>query len=142
MRSRAGEPWVERVGYFDGPLSWRGNIGAEWGRGPLSIDLNLQLFGRHRVTYADLSSFAAVVIGNEQVLRFQGSAYIPAQAYVDLGVRRRFGMGAANTVDVRFGIQNLLDKRPPIVANPGEVSYSTYGDARRRRFELAVSTEF
>jgi outer membrane receptor protein involved in Fe transport len=43
---------------------------------------------------------------------------------------------------MRFGIQNVFDKRPPTIVSPYAVPYSTYGDARRRRFELALSAGF
>jgi outer membrane receptor protein involved in Fe transport len=143
-RSRDGQPWVERIGYFDGALARRGNVGAEWRLGPLSVDLNLQFFDGYRVTYADPTN--TVGRENAQVLRYQGREHVPSQVYVDLSVRRRLQLTARsaplNALDLRFGIQNLFDRRPPLIANPAEVPYSTYGDARRRRFELALSSEF
>jgi outer membrane receptor protein involved in Fe transport len=146
MSGGAGQPWFERAGYFDGPLSWRGNVGAEWRRGPVSVDLNLQFFGRYRVTYADPNAAGAVLVGNEQLLRYNGGVHIPSQGYADLSARRRFPLaapgGPLDAVEVRFGVQNLFDKRPPVIANRQEVPYSTYGDARRRRFELTLSSEF
>jgi hypothetical protein len=41
-RRRPGLPWLDRLGYRDGPLEWRGNAGVQWERGPLLVDLNLQ----------------------------------------------------------------------------------------------------
>jgi outer membrane receptor protein involved in Fe transport len=146
MSGGAGQPWIERAGYFDGPLSWRGNIGAEWRRGPWSIDLNFQLFDRYRVTYADPNAAGAVLVGNEQLLRYHGRDHIPSQGYADLSVRRRFQLaargGPLDAVEVRFAVQNLFDKRPPVIANRQEVPYSTYGDVRRRRFELTLASDF
>jgi outer membrane receptor protein involved in Fe transport len=140
-RFGTGGPWVDTLGYINGASSWRGNIGAEWRRGPLAIDLNVQMFGTYRVTYA-----GELATRNPQVLRYQGREKVPSQAYVDLALRRRFRLvgfgGRTDDVDLRFGIQNVFDKRPPTIANPFEVPYSTYGDARRRRFELVVSTGF
>jgi outer membrane receptor protein involved in Fe transport len=139
------EPWVEHVGRFDGPLAWRGNVGAEWTHGPLSIDINVQMFAGYRLTYASPQT-SGVAVDNVQALRFQGTGHIPSQAYMDLAVRRRFRLGgrfpALGAIDLRFGIQNVFDERPPLIANRLEVPYSTYGDARRRRFELAVSSGF
>jgi outer membrane receptor protein involved in Fe transport len=145
-RRGRGQPFLERVGFFEGPSSWRGNIGVGWTQGPLSLDLNLQAFGAYKVTYADPSNVDGVVFDNGVILRFQGRERVPSQAYVDFAARRRLqlrgGVGPVNTVEVRFGVQNVFDKRPPTIVSPYAVPYSTYGDARRRRFELAVSTEF
>jgi outer membrane receptor protein involved in Fe transport len=140
-RSGTGRPWVDTLGFINGPSAWRANAGAEWRKGPLAVDVNVQMFSRYRVTYAgDLAT------RNPQVLRYQGREFVPSQAYVDLSVRRRFqlgpGGGLINAVDLRFGVQNVFDKRPPTIANQFEVPYSTYGDARRRRFQLTLASEF
>jgi outer membrane receptor protein involved in Fe transport len=146
MRRGRGEPWLERVGFFEGPSSWRGNIGLGWTQGLLSVDLNLQAFSAYSVTYADPSNVDGVVFDNRVILQFQGRERVPSQAYIDLAARRRFhlrgGVGPLKGVEVRFGIQNIFDKRPPTIVSPYAVPYSTYGDARRRRFELALSSEF
>jgi outer membrane receptor protein involved in Fe transport len=148
QRRRPGKPWIDRVGHFDGPLAWRGNLGAEWTQGPLSIDLNVQFFDSYRITYADpfAANEAMIFVDNVQALRYQGSERIPSQAYVDLSLKRRFELvgrlGPVDSVQVRLGVQNVFDKRPPLIANNREVPYSTYGDARRRRFELSLSSEF
>jgi outer membrane receptor protein involved in Fe transport len=98
------------------------------------------------VTYADPSNVDGVVFDNGVILRFQGRERVPSQAYVDFAARRRFqlrgGVGPSNSVEVRFGVQNVFDKRPPTIVSPYAVPYSTYGDARRRRFELALSADF
>jgi outer membrane receptor protein involved in Fe transport len=145
QRDGPGQPWVNRAGFYDGPLKWRGNVGAELQKGSLSADFNVQHFGRYRVTYADLSPEELVNIDNPQAVSYQGSEYIPSQVYADVGVSKRFLVsgrsGPANAIRLRFGVQNLFDKRPPTVANEFDVPYSTYGDARRRRFSLAVSAE-
>jgi outer membrane receptor protein involved in Fe transport len=145
-RRGRGQPFLERVGFFEGPSSWRGNIGVGWTQGPLSLDLNLQAFGAYRVTYADPSNVDGVVFDNGVIMRYQGRERVPSQAYVDFAARRRFqlkgGAGPLNPVQMRFGIQNVFDKRPPTIVSPYAVPYSTYGDARRRRFELALSAGF
>jgi outer membrane receptor protein involved in Fe transport len=142
-RARPGETWVERVGYADGPSAWRGNIGAQWIQGPLTLDLNLQHYGGYRVAE---SAVGANVAGNAQAVRYQGSGRIPAQAYIDLAARRRFefaaGHGLLQVVEARLGVQNLLDHSPPIIADPRGLAYSSYGDPRRRRFELLLSAKF
>lgn len=141
IRSRPypGAPWRQRIGYYDGPLAWRGNGGFAWRRGPAAIDLNMQYYDGYRLTYADpaQASLQARLIG------FQGRARIPAQLYFDLAGSWRFDMaGPVRVLEVQLGIVNLFDKSPPIIADPDGIGYSPYGDARRRRFELAVSTRF
>lgn len=134
-------PSVSRVGYFNGPLAWRGNVGLEWTNGPLMIGFNVQYFDSYRATYVG-DEFATF---NSRILRFQGSARIPSQAYFDLVARRRFRLmrtSPLESVEVNFGIQNLFDRRPPVVAEPSVPGYSFYGDPRRRRFELVLSTDF
>jgi outer membrane receptor protein involved in Fe transport len=146
MRSGKDRPWLERIGYFDGPSAWRGNIGAEWTRGPISLDLNLQAFSSYRITYANPDDVDGVQLDNGVVLSYEGRDRVGSQAYLDLSARRRFQLrgrvGPLDTVEVRFGIQNVLDKRPATIASPFTVPYSTYGDARRRRFELTLSSRF
>jgi outer membrane receptor protein involved in Fe transport len=145
QRKGAGQPWLKRAGAYDGPLRWRGNIGAEWQRGRLAIGVNLQAFDGYRVTYADVRPRELLSINNEQTVRYQGGNRVPRQAYVDMTLRRRFLISPKaapiDGLEIRFGIQNVFDKRPPTVANEFDVPYSTYGDARRRRFELTLSAE-
>jgi iron complex outermembrane recepter protein len=49
-RTRLGGPMIERSGYLDGPLPLQGYAGAEWIRGALSLDLNVQVNDRRHVT--------------------------------------------------------------------------------------------
>jgi outer membrane receptor protein involved in Fe transport len=146
MRSGKDQPWRERIGYFDGPSAWRGNIGAEWTRGPLSLDLNLQVFSSYRVSYANPDDVEGLQLDNSVVLSYQGKDRVGSEAYLDLGARRRFQLrgraGPLDSVEARLGIQNVFDKRPATIASPFTVPYSTYGDARRRRFELTLSSRF
>jgi outer membrane receptor protein involved in Fe transport len=85
-------------------------------------------------------------IFNSQIARFHGGERIPAQVYLDLSVRRRFeverGGGPIRRVEIGLGIVNLLDRSPPITADVQSSGYSYYGDPRRRRFELALSSSF
>ncbi len=138
-RSAPGQPWIERSGYIDGPVSWRVNGGATWTRGRSAIDLNLQYFDSYRVTLFD----PAAADQNAHTIRFQGRERLPAQVYVDLAGRHRFDMsGLLRSIEVRLGILNLFDRSPPILADPNSIGYSAYGDPRRRRFELVVASKF
>jgi iron complex outermembrane receptor protein len=138
-----GQPAFDRVGYADGPLALRGNVGGEWLRGPLAIDLNVQYFDSYLITN---SNPTGVGYTNATLVNFQGSTHIPSQFYLDLAVKRRFQVGGApgplKVIEARLGIQNLLDQQPPIDATPTGLGYSPYGDPRGRRFELALSAKF
>lgn len=139
-RRRPGLPWLDRVGFLDGPLRWRGNAGVQWERGPLLADLNLQYQGRSSPRY---SPFSNVVVQNAAFN--QARTYIPSRAYLDLAARRRFNVAAGHalrSLDVRIAVQNLLDTTPPIVADANNMGYDYRGDPRRRRFELSLSGHF
>lgn len=138
-RRRPDTPWLDRVGYRDGPLSWRGNAGVQWERGPLLMDLNVQYLGRSSPLW---SAYSGII---QTTSRNQGRTYIPSRAYVDLTARRRFDFvadHALRSVDVRLAVQNLFDTSPPIVADPSHMGYDYRGDPRRRRFELSLTGRF
>ena len=138
QQTRAGAPWIDRVGYSDGPLEWRGNAGAEWSKGPVSLGLNGQFYSHYKATNAVTDTDL-----NAQRLKYQGAAYIPAQFYMDLSAGYRFHKSGKfflpSGADLRFGIINLLDHRPPTVADAGGPGYSFYGDPRRRRIEMSLT---
>lgn len=133
------QPVFSKIGHIDGPLEWRGNGGVAWTFAGVTVDLNAQYYASYNTLFTDPTTPS-----NEDRLLYPSR--IPAQTYVDLAVRRRldFGDGAAplRAVDVRFGIQNLLDKRPTSIGFVGSPGYSYYGDARRRRVELTLSAQF
>ena len=141
VRGAPGTATINKVGYVDGPLEWRGNAGVEWGRGPLVVDLNAQYYGSYRVSYANPAS-----VGNVELIADQGGEWVPAQTYVDLNLRRRFtallGPGPLRTLEARLSIQNLFDRSPPIVAATPDLGFSEYGDPRRRRFVATLSARF
>lgn len=139
-RRRPGLPWLDRLGYRDGPLEWRGNAGAQWERGPLLVDLNLQYQGRSSPLYSPVST---VIV--QHAAYNQARSYIPSRIYLDLAARRRFdfsGSHVLRSLDARFAVQNLLDTTPPIVADATQMGYDYRGDPRRRRFELRLSGHF
>jgi outer membrane receptor protein involved in Fe transport len=139
-RRRPGLPWLDRVGFRDGPLEWRGNAGVQWTRGPLLMDLNAQYMGRSLPLYSPYSNVIAQGAAHNQARK-----YIPSRIYLDLTTRRRFDFPAGHALralDVRFAVQNLLDTTPPIVADANNMGYDYRGDPRRRRFELSLSGHF
>jgi outer membrane receptor protein involved in Fe transport len=131
---------LNTVGYFDGPLEWRGNGGLEWTRGALTLGGAATYYHHYKIRYSDdLPSTAAVR------QRIQGSSRVPGQLYVDLFAARRFSLpahGRLSAVDARVGVQNVLDHSPPVLIRTFGNPYSTYGDPRRRRFELNLVARF
>lgn len=139
-RRRPGLPWLDRVGFLDGPLEWRGHAGVQWTRGSLLMDLNAQYMGRSKPLF---SAFSPVVVQN--AAHNQARSYIPSRIYLDLAARRRFDFAAdraLRSLDVRIAVQNLLDTTPPIVADANNMGYDYRSDPRRRRFEISLSGHF
>jgi hypothetical protein len=86
----------------------------------------------------------------EAIVRLQGSEHVGAQTYIDLAAAYRFKSSALveGSVELRMGIQNLLDRSPPIVTTTdrytffSETGYSLLGDPRRRRFDATLEYRF
>lgn len=141
-----GDPATEHVGFADGPLEWRGNAGIDWDRGPFTIGINGQYYGGY--------SAATAISGEPDEARLAALALpgvrIRPQVYFDISAAYRLDLANATTgvqsVELRLGIQNVLDRRPPTVARldltQNGYGYSPYGDARRRRFELTLQSHF
>jgi iron complex outermembrane receptor protein len=128
---------VNAAGYADGPLTWRANGGVNWQRGALDFGINATYFHGYR---AANSTDDAVTAARATLLA--DGVRIPAQVYVDAFVARSIALRRAtagfDAVDIRFGIQNLFDHRPPIIVDPSSARYSLYGDPRLRRVELNI----
>lgn len=136
-----GAPMIDKVGYVDGPLEWRGNGGVEWARGSLTVDLNAQYYASYSVAAADPAS-----VGNPAMIRDQGAERIPAQVYVDLSLRKRFttsfGLDPLRALEARLSVQNLFDRSPPILASSENLGFSPYGDPRRRWITASLTARF
>jgi len=131
-----GLPAMSYVGFDDGPLKWRGNAGIDWEHGQFNLNVNGQFYNR----YVALPAAAA------SDLRFLTTPgyRIPAQAYADMVAAYRMELppgSLARDVRFRMGVGNLLNTHPPIV-NDTVLGYSPYGDARGRRFDLAISMHY
>jgi outer membrane receptor protein involved in Fe transport len=135
------EPALESIGFRDGPLRWRGNGGLDWTRGETSVGFNVQYFGKYGVSTTQPVDEAR----ERRVPMFQGGNIVPAQVYLDANASHRFrirGLPDQSHVLVSLGVRNLLDKAPPFqTSQTGGYGFSPYGDPRRRRFELTISTE-
>jgi outer membrane receptor protein involved in Fe transport len=134
---------VDRAGYLDGMLKWRGNAGLVWTRGPWAVSWNSQYFDSYYIYASDATTTAiATAVLN------QGAAKVPSQLYHDVLGTYRIGKHAgwallANT-EISVGIQNVFDRSPPILAitTPSGAGYSTYGDPRLRRYAIGVRKSF
>ncbi len=122
----------------EGPLRWRGNAGATWDHGDLTVGLDAQY-------YDDYYSTGPVALLTRKTAGDLPGFYIPAQVYLDAAVTYRLEVGdwrgQGRDVEIRFGIQNLLGHDPPTVSN-SPLGYSFYGDPRGRRFELSATARF
>lgn len=142
-RTDPRSPALDYVDYADGPLSWRANGGLDWSKGQTTLGFNVYFYGGYRVFgRSDIAERIA------QLTLWQGGDRVPSQAYVDLFASRRitFDEGLKDG-EIRLGVQNLLDHRPPVIADRvgfglDAFNYSTYGDPRRRRFELGLVARF
>jgi iron complex outermembrane recepter protein len=134
-----GQPAVNRAGFFDGPLKWRANAGVDWKSGSWSAGWNTQFYASYRVCRSDLTAF---ICGQEET--WQGKNKIPSQNYSDIYVSYDFrGGGILAGSNVRIGIQNIFDQKPPVVASGiDQTGYSSFGDPRLQRFTLALRKHF
>ncbi len=136
---------VDRIGYTGGPLKLRGNAGLLWDLDAVTFGWNVQHYDSYYIYTATAGESS-----RQTAIFNQGSAVVPAQTYHDLHVNYRFDEAArfaggllANT-ELSFGIQNLLDTSPPILASTSSTSagYSTYGDPRLRRYTISLRKSF
>jgi iron complex outermembrane receptor protein len=136
-----GAPLVSRLGFNDGPLRWRGNLGIEWSLDSLNLGWNMQYYGGYFLCFSTDSD----AVCNLRVPA-QGTDRIPSQSYHDVSVRYTFGrsLGFLEGTELSFGVQNLFNHRPPVIAQASALfaTYSSYGDPRLRRFTISLRRRF
>ena len=132
---------VNAVGTIGGPLSWRANGGIDWQRGPLDLGIVATYYHGYRAGWGSEGAAAAA-----KAAVLQGGTRIPAQIYFDIYATRRVALPSSpaglHSLDIRFGIENLFDHRPPALVGSYASNYSLYGDPRLRRFELSLLGHF
>jgi iron complex outermembrane receptor protein len=129
---------LDYVGYSNGPLAWRANGGVKWSLGAQTLGLVLTYYDSYKVATAGASAATAATLAT-----LQDGPNIPSQVYLDLFAARTFKVGASRrAMDLRVGVQNLLNHTPPLLVADGGTNYSTYGDPRLRRFEINVVSRF
>lgn len=131
-------PVVDRIGYSDGPLKWRGNVGAVWKMGAWTSSINTQWYDDYLVYPSNASDWT-----QETSTLAQGSKRIDSQAYTDISTRYTFKDGPLNGMWISAGIRNVFDTSPPILATAdSRGGYSTYGDPRGRTYVLSLQKSF
>jgi hypothetical protein len=132
------KPVRDYIDTDEGPLRWRGNVGASWDHGDLTVGLDAQY-------YDDYYATGLLAFSTRKTTGDLPGFYIPAQVYLDAAVTYRLETadwrGRARDIEIRFGVQNLLGHEPPTVSSSA-LGYSFYGDARGRRFELSATARF
>ena len=125
---------------------WRGNLGLTWDRDAWSAGWNMQHYG----SYLIFSPDPALRQSAEPFIRAQGSEAIESQTYHDVFVRYQFDEETGfsrvlQNTEIFFGIQNVLNDEPPILARRStEVTggYQTLGDPRLRRYSIRITKAF
>jgi outer membrane receptor protein involved in Fe transport len=136
-------PSFEKVGFVEGPLKWRGNGGFVWEKGPWNVGWNAQFYDSYFVYAATDDPYT-----RDYITSLQGSKKIPSQMYHDIIVTYKLSSiapkGVLSNSEVSFGVRNIFDKRPPIVATDAVTvaGYSTYGDPRLRRWTISLRKTF
>ncbi|EGY01969.1 TonB-dependent receptor [Nitrospirillum viridazoti Y2] len=137
-RAAPGQPSVDRAGFFDGPLKWRANVGVDWQSGSWGAGWNTQIYASYRVCMSVQTAFTC-----SQSETWQGAAKVPSQNYSDIYVNYGFKEGVLANSEIRLGIQNILNQKPPTVASGvDQTGYSSFGDPRLQRFTLTLRKHF
>ena len=137
---------VNLVGFEDGPLEWRGNIGLDWNRGPWSAGWNMQYYDSH-LRYS--STVADDQDRIDSIVLEEGSDKYRSDMSHDFYVRYRFDRGSVSRylegVELALSIQNAFNQEPeliPDVDGVAQFSYSTYIDPRLRRYAISLRKSF
>lgn len=137
LRSRVlpSTPEINSVGYLNGPIPLRGNLGLEWSSGHWQAGWSMQYNAAWHVYAADALPATKVALVNNQ-----GGDSVSAETFHDVYLRYTIGTrGAKNSTAILLGIQNVFDKIPAFYAN-GDFNFMD--DPRLRRFSLKLTREF
>lgn len=135
---QASGPAVNRSGFSDGPLKWRGNVGIDWsGTDTWSAGWNAQYYDSYRVCQSTLSEFSC-----KQWETWQGASKAPSQIFHDAYVRYTFNAtsGLLADTDLSFGLQNVFNNQGATIASglAYTVGATSHLDPRGRRFTLTL----
>jgi len=140
-----GQRYIDFVGFNDSSLEWRGTAGLNWTLGGFTASWNTQYYDSYFIYTATSSATTrATAVLN------QGAAHIPNQMYHDLMLSYRVNGGSnfatriLDGVEMSFGVQNVFDKLPPVIASSSltDRTYSLFGDPRLRRYSVSFNKGF
>jgi iron complex outermembrane recepter protein len=140
------QPFIDSVGVGSsvvnlstgGPLEYRANAGLTWSR----RGLRLTWLSRYFESY--LVSTNATNIANQG-----DNGRVPSQVYHDVSASYTFGAAAAGGVagwladtEVRLGIRNVFNKKPPVDVNFTNTFYSSFADPRLATYYVSIRHGF
>jgi iron complex outermembrane receptor protein len=142
----SGAAALNYSGNRDGPLEWQGNAGFDWTLGKLGVRWNTQFYDSYNIFFTNDPSIASGAASIDRAIALQGARRIPSQSYSDLHVSYDFKDvgGVFNGLSISAGVQNIFDKKPPVIAIQSytQAGYSTFGDPRLRRFSISIKKSF
>jgi outer membrane receptor protein involved in Fe transport len=135
------DPFVDSVGISSAvigaangaPLRLRASGGLSWSRGPLTLSWSSQYFHHY------IASTTATIV------QAQGNGgRVPSQVYHDVAAAYAFGPGVSwlENTELRLGIQNVLNERPPVDVNFQNTLYRPFGDPRLANYSLSIRHSF
>ena len=139
----------DRVGFEDGPLEWRANLGIDWTSASKEwvLGWNAQFYDDYLV-YRSTDSDSTV----ERTVLREGRESIPSETYHDVSAIYRPSVESGRFAQLlegtefRIGIQNVFDKKPTVRPATGPFDlrgqFSAYGDIRMRRYTVSVRKSF
>ncbi|MGV7208763.1 TonB-dependent receptor plug domain-containing protein [Oxalobacteraceae bacterium A2-2] len=141
-RVLATDAEIDRAGFSDGPLQWRGNLGIEWSPNDnWSAGWNTQYYDSYRICQSTQS--AADCLAWE---RWQGASKVASQLYHDLYVRYDFGSrrDLLGETQINLGVNNVFNNQGSAIASgvAYAVGPASYVDPRARRFTLSLRKHF
>ncbi|KAB8043389.1 TonB-dependent receptor domain-containing protein [Janthinobacterium aquaticum] len=138
----ANDAAVDRAGYSDGPLKWRGNFGIDWSpNDSWSAGWNAQYYHSYRICQSTLSALEC-----QSWEKWQGASKVQSQLYHDVHVSYDFGtkQGMLSNTQASFAVNNVFNDQGSAIASG--VAYvvgpTSYTDPRGRRFSLSLRKHF
>ncbi len=134
----SSSPTIDRVGFLDGPGELRFNAGLDWQKGPWTLGFNTQYYDEYKVFSSNEDPALRALYSS-----LQGSSTIPSQTYTDVSGRYDFESGWLAGTQISFGVRNVFNQEPPLVATTTlSGGYSTFADPRLRTYSVSIRRAF
>lgn len=138
----ASDPVVDSVGITRNfPLKFKANAGLTWQYRHLKGGWTTRYFNSYQVALNPATTGAATVAN-------QGGLRVPSQVYHDVFVGYAFDRGNARLnriladAEIRIGVNNVFNTKPPFDAGDSSYYYSPYGDALLANYYVSLSKKF